>query len=71
MKNTYLYFRLTLLSGNIDAEAEISVRSLLLSRMNQWFVKGEIESITTSVESEESLHKHLQLYCRGIFSKQR
>jgi len=59
--------KLTLLSGNMDAEAEISVRSFLLSRMNQWFIKGETESITTSMEIES---KQIQLYSKGIFSKQ-
>ena len=63
-----ILIRLTLLSGNMEAEAEISVRSLLLSRINQWFVKGETESITTSIEIE---YKQLQIYCRGLFSKQR
>ena len=52
----------------MDAEAEISVRSFLLSRMNQWFIKGETESITTSIEIES---KPIQLYSKGIFSKQR
>lgn len=55
----------------MEAEAEICVRSFLLSRMNQWFIKGETESITTSIENETSESKQIQLYSKGIFSKQR
>lgn len=52
----------------MEAEAEICVRSFLLSRMNQWFIKGETESITTTTEIES---KQIQLYSKGLFSKQR
>ncbi|XP_066917327.1 uncharacterized protein [Clytia hemisphaerica] len=62
--------RLTLLTGNMGAEEEISLRSLLMLKKDLWFIKGEAESIVSLLDADEALQDtQSQLYCRAIFSK--
>lgn len=72
----FFSFRLSLVSGNMDAEEELLLRSYLISKINMWSVKeNHVHFLESSVETfglnELIEDTHTQLYYRAVGNNKR